>query len=170
VAAVEGPVGGVGEGGHGRELEVAGPLLRRFGRGSPAGAVVAAVDPDRRQAFTLGRNMVVEQALRDVHQVRTGQAEFAEYGPAKLRRPLVADLPAELLAGTAECRREDFWVPSGRPLALDVRLAVRVSEQQFLIIDVEAFLAGPGAENPDEPGFPVDERAVTVKAEDLVLC
>jgi hypothetical protein len=82
---------------------------------------------------------------------------------------LVADLPAELLASTAERRGEDVWVARGRPLALDVRLAVRVSEQQFLIIDVEALLAGPGTEELDETSLPVDERAVTVKAEDLVL-
>jgi hypothetical protein len=92
------------------------------------------------------------------------------YGPAKPLGLLVADLPAELLAGTAKCRGQDVRVARGRPLALDVGLAVRVSQQQFLIIDAEVLLAGPGTEDRDEASLPVDERAVTVKAEDLVLC
>jgi hypothetical protein len=49
-------VGGVGEVGYRVELEVVGPLLSGFGSGSPAGAVVTAVDPDRRQAFPLDRD------------------------------------------------------------------------------------------------------------------
>jgi hypothetical protein len=39
---------------------------------------VTAVDPDRRQAFPLGRDVVVEQALRDVQQVGAGQPEVGQ--------------------------------------------------------------------------------------------
>src|ERR671930_1228134 len=59
----------VSEVAHRLELEVVGPLLRGLGRGSPTGTVVAAIDPDRGQAFPLGRDVVVEQALGDVQQL-----------------------------------------------------------------------------------------------------
>ena len=76
-------VDGVGEVGHRVELLVVGPLLSGFGSGSPAGAVVTAVDPDRRQAFPLDRDVVVEQALRDVQEVGAGQPEFGVRSKAR---------------------------------------------------------------------------------------
>jgi hypothetical protein len=72
LCAAERFVDGVSELGHRGELQVVGPLLGRIGRGSPAGAVVTAVDPDRRQAFPLGWDVVVEQALSDVQEVGAG--------------------------------------------------------------------------------------------------
>ena len=75
---VKARVDGIGEGGHRRELEVVGVVLGRFGGRTPAGPVVAPVDPYRRQSLALGRHVVVEQALRHVEQLVTVDTEFGE--------------------------------------------------------------------------------------------
>jgi hypothetical protein len=54
------------EGLHRWEFHCVTEFLGRRGSGPPSGAVVAAIDPYRRNAVALRRDMVVEQALRDV--------------------------------------------------------------------------------------------------------
>jgi hypothetical protein len=73
-------VDSVCEVGHRVELQIEGPLCGGFRGRSPAGAVVAAVDPDRRQTFPLGRDVIVEQALRDMQQPTAIHAEAGERG------------------------------------------------------------------------------------------
>ena len=78
-SVAEGAVDGVGErrpsrGARGRRTTGSSRLPRR----APAGAVVAAVDPHRRQPLALRWHVIVEQALRDVQQLGRAPARGRE--------------------------------------------------------------------------------------------
>src|ERR1022692_1704109 len=93
--------GSGGERGHARELPVGRDVGGRGWGGSPARAVVAAVDPDRVQTRFLGGDVVVEQALGDVQELAFGDAEPPCLGQQRI------EVPGRGLVGADVLGRQD---------------------------------------------------------------
>jgi len=60
---------------------------------------VTAIDPDRRQAFPLGRNVIVEQALGHVQQLGAVDAELGKRGVEDAEVVLGGLVGADVLGG-----------------------------------------------------------------------
>src|SRR5208282_5449901 len=71
--------------------------------------------------------------------------------------------------GPAEGGGENLRVERGGGLLLGGRLVVGVGEQQLLVGQVESLFTRPRRQHGDDAGLPVDEGAVAVEAERLVL-
>lgn len=74
--------------------------------GAEAFAAMAAMDPAGREAEAVGRNMVVEQAFRDVENVAARDALLSKVGEHVLdRRPVRSDVCTMQTASNATPRR-----------------------------------------------------------------
>ena len=112
-----------------------------------------------------------QEALAEPDQgvagVRKGRP--LRYGSGQGSRVPGRDRGAKLLAKRPEAAGQDVWVQLGRVGGLGGGFLRSVSGQQLVEAELQALAGCPGAEYRPQARLPVDQGAVTIEAQRLVL-